>query len=413
MIDKIAFVVHEPMLWEHYAGVWGKLPPDSFAIVLSERLRFPGSDRLARGVSRFLDRCRARNFETVWAGDLAAAGEIYRFAVSNHKIQGTSATSAPLARQMLSKLVHRAKKLANAVCSVVGATPRFPGNTSDPVQYLPLQIGKTQVRFMYGADVGDGWSLADWNGIYDAFLCHGPNDCEQVAKRFPGKTFAMGYPRYDEYFNPQLDASAERSEFRIDPNKKTVLWMPTYGDGACSIPSFARPLSTLAQRVNLIVRPHPISFDKKPDDIALLESLDYRIDRDPMRDMNKLYRLADYVLCDFGGSSFGGLYLKKRVVLLDVPGAHEWFSVRNSSNLDLAEYFPSLSSDRIEKLLELIDDEAQWTKIDAVVDSLRAKYFAPLEGRSAAKAAELLLQFRQAFPLTSIGSDASNLETAR
>jgi CDP-glycerol glycerophosphotransferase (TagB/SpsB family) len=244
---------------------------------------------------------------------------------------------------------------------------------------------------MYGADISDGWSLAEWNAMYDAFLCHGPNDAQALSKRYKGRTFQMGYPRYDAYFSPDLDVSSERREFSIDPAKPTVLWMPTFGAGACSIPHFANALAPLAANYNLIVRPHPLSFRESPDEVALLKSLGYRIDGNPVRDMNRLYRVVDAVLCDYGGSAFGALYLGKRMVLLEVPGSAEWYTVRDASNSELATHYPSISPDTAYALPGLLADDAYWSEQEPKAQALSAKYFADLRGTSSRRAAELLL----------------------
>jgi hypothetical protein len=131
----------------------------------------------------------------------------------------------------------------------------------------------------------------------------------------------MGYPRYDGYFDRNLDTSGVVREFEIDPARKTILWMTTTGEGASSIPGFARPISGLMDQYNVIARPHPIAFRAEPGDIELLRSLNFKIDANALRDMNRLYKAADFVLCDYGGSAFGAIYLGKKLILLDVPGS--------------------------------------------------------------------------------------------
>lgn len=389
-IDKVAFLVHEPMLWTHYSNVWSKLDPVRFAIVLTNRFRPPGGTRPDRGVADFLARVRAAGYETVWADELIRRGAKYRHLVSNHKMRGDSTQPAPARVRALYALDHALKRGINRICTALGRPERFGFHGFAPKQYWPLQLGDIQIRFMYGADVGEGWSLAPWNAIYDAFLCHGPNDAEQLGKRFRGRTFQMGYPRYDGYYAPDLDTSAEAREFSIDPSRKTLLWMPTFGKGACSIPHFARALAPLRERYNFIVRPHPLSFRKSPGEIALLRSLGFLLDDQPARDMNKLLKLSDVMLCDYGGSAFGAVYLRKRMVLLEVPGARDWYTVRNASNLELIEHYPVVGPARAEQLGALLEDEDYWRQQAARAVPLADKYFADFRGHSAQRAAEIL-----------------------
>jgi len=387
---KIAFLVHEPTLWTHYSNVWARLDRAGFVLVLTNRFRPPAGRKPDLGVAEFLARVRAAGYETAWADEVIRNGIRYSHVVSNHKMRGDSAQPAPAHVRAMYGLDHAIKRGINRVCGALGQPERFAFHGFAPRQYWPLQIGNIQIRFMYGADVGEGWSLAPWNEIYDAFLCHGPNDAQQLAKRFKGRTFQMGYPRYDGYYAPDLDTSAEVREFSMDPARKTLLWMPTFGRGACSIPHFAKVLAPLRERCNFIVRPHPLSFRKSPDEIALLRSLGFLLDDQPARDMNKLLKLTDVMLCDYGGSAFGAVYLRKRMVLLEVPGARDWYTVRNASNLELAQHYPAFGPDRADEIGALLEDENYWREQAASAAPLADKYFADFRGNSAQRAAGIL-----------------------
>lgn len=243
---------------------------------------------------------------------------------------------------------------------------------------------------MYGADISDGWSLEDWNNIYDLFLCHGSNDAAELNKRFKGKTEIMGYPRYDSYFNQELDISSVLTEFDIDSKKRTILWMPTTGQGVCSIPEFAEQIANLMDRFNVVVRPHPLSFRTSPEDIELLASLNYKIDSNPLRDMNVLYKAIDFVLCDYGGSSFGAIYLDKNLILLDVSNSESSGAVIDSSNLQIREYFPVIGPEDADKIESMIDDHQLWEEQRINRKFLFKKYFADNRGESSRQAAKIL-----------------------
>lgn len=390
-INKIGFIVHEPVLWAHYSNVWKELDRNSFSIILMDRFKPTSPFFESHGSHAFIEKALQENYELVFASDLRKNGQKYKYIVSNHRIGGITKSEDSIHKKYLAQFKRLTIRLIDLINPLDNNIPRFL-NYFDSQQYYPLQLGEKQIRFMYGADISDGWSLESWNEIYDIFLCHGPNDQAQLSKRFRGIPIQMGYPRYDEYFNPLLDTNDVRTEFNIDPLKKTLLWMPTYGDGACSIPFFADVLAKFNNQYNFVVRPHPISFLKKPGDITQLETYDYKIDRDPVRDMNKLYRIADFVLCDYGGSSFGAIYLDKALVLLDVPNSRDWFTVRNSSNLELTSHFQPLSVDACENLDAILEDEAYWSKQMITSKALRDRYFADFRGNSSKIAADILSQ---------------------
>jgi hypothetical protein len=243
---------------------------------------------------------------------------------------------------------------------------------------------------MYGADIGDGWSLQSWNEIYDLFLCHGPNDEEQLRKKFKGKTSIMGYPRYDDYFSESLDIQAVVEEFDLDPDKKTVLWMSTLGQGASSIPRYATAIAALRSDYNIIARPHPIAFRQEPENIELLRSLNLNIDGNVTRDMNRLYKAVDWVFCDYGGSPFGAVYLGINLLLLDVPGSEDQFTVVNSSNQEIREHFPIVSEPDAEEISRLLRDEDVWREQEKARSKLCNKYFADLKGTSSRTVVQIL-----------------------
>jgi CDP-glycerol glycerophosphotransferase (TagB/SpsB family) len=172
---------------------------------------------------------------------------------------------------------------------------------------------------MYGMDHNDEWSLQKWNHHYDIILCHTTYDKELIEAKFNAKTFIMGYPRYDSFFN--LDDNNPKiidlqNEFKIDKSKKTLLWMPTMGGNISSIPIYAEHIKNLEKIYNIIVRPHPISFRLEKEFIKILEKFNFKIDNVASRQTNYLFYISDLVIVDNGGVPFSCLYLKKRFIFL-------------------------------------------------------------------------------------------------
>jgi len=392
LINKIAFIVHEPTMYIHYAPVWAQLPRERFAIILYGDCALDSSCS-PMPVLTFRDKIRAAGYETVRFVDLVRTGTAYRYVVSNHCLGGKGFRKG---NNILVKSIRIGKRFLNQLRVLTRNPVRYGLTGIDPYQYRPLQVGKKQIRFMYGADISPGWSLQSWNQMYDLFLCHGPNDAAILGQQFRGKTVIMGYPRYDGYFDPDLDTSAAVEEFGIDPEKKTILWMPTTGakkgesGKISSIPHFAETVARLMVTYNVIVRPHPISFRNDPEFIKLLEKLNYQIDRDATRDMNRLFKIADYVLCDYGGSAFGAIYLDKNLVLLETPAARSAICAEDSSNLELHEHFPVLTVENADSLEGLLADPSVWQEQKNRRKQLFDKYFADNRGESARCAAEIL-----------------------
>jgi CDP-Glycerol:Poly(glycerophosphate) glycerophosphotransferase len=383
-VNKIAFLVHEPIMYAHYSAVWAAMDTKTFVIVLLSAFS-KNVEMVTAGAMECVEKIRELGYEYIYLDDLLRERTKFRYVVSNHCMGGSS--RHPMKRFRLNNFM---RSLMNRAYGTIGVKKRFAVEYFDPIQYIPLQVGENQIRFMYGADIGEGWSLQPWNEIYDLFLCHGPNDEAALRKRFKGKTMLMGYPRYDEFFDPALETDTLLNEFDVDRTKKTILWITTTGAGASSIPSFARSISGLLDQYNVIVRPHPIAFRAEPDDIELLRSLHFKIDSDALRNMNKLYKVADFVLCDYGGSAFSAIYLGKKLILLDVPGSKKSPWLQSASNFELYEAVPVLGVEAFHSIHNIIADAGFWETWAEKSTALFKRYFADNRGTSSRKAVEIL-----------------------
>lgn len=382
-VKQFAFLVHEPMMLDHYAGVWKALGSARFAIVLTEHFYLDESGAEKKGVGSFMTHVRREGYDVHHARDIVSLGIRFPYVVTNHVIAGYTSERKPVTPE------DTAKKRRNRLLAALGRPMAWRFEVAIDT-YLPLQIGDRQIRYMYGADLSDAWSLQPWNEIYDLFLCHGVNDERIVSQRFHGKTFIMGYPRYDAFFEPGLDVSRVREEFGLVNGRKTLLWMPTLGGTGSSIPVFAQPFAALFDRFNVIVRPHPLSFIQEPEFIAQLERLGFRIDRDATRNMNELYRVADVVFADYGGTPFSAIFVGKNLVFLDVPGADELPINAESTVLDLKKRLPVLGADELATLPDLLASDDFLARNRQSVDELFGTYFGGQRGGGSARLADYL-----------------------
>jgi len=384
---KFAFLVHDPIMLVHYADVWKALGSPAFTIVTTEFFSFDQNGNEKLGLSDFLNHVHAEGYEVRKIIEIINCGIKFEYVVTNHVISGSTKEVKPETAE------DRDKKIFNRGLIQKGQEPVWEFSV-DVNTYLPLQIGNKQIRYMYGADISEGWSLQSWNDIYDIFLCHGVNDEREIKKRFKGEALVMGYPRYDRFFSGEIDFSNIKREFGISESKKTVLWMPSLGGDYSSIPLFAKPLSTLSEKYNLIVRPHPLSFIQEKDFIGLLEEFDFHIDRTALRDMNELFGVADVVLADHGGTPFSAIFLGRNVIFLDVPddlGVESAATsyIAGSSVLELKKYLPIVTSQDIHMLESMLDSEEFYEENSQRIDALFEKYFNSPRGGGAKRVADI------------------------
>jgi hypothetical protein len=384
---KFAFLLHDPSMLVHYADVWKEIGSANFVIVLTEYFFSDVSGKERLGVSSFFAKVSMEGHEIRKIRDVISCGIKFQYVVTNHVISGSTEA------EKYDTIIDYLKKRLNRFLVLLGKTPAWNFNV-DINTYLPLQVGHKQIRYMYGADISDGWSLANWNNIYDIFLCHGENDKREINKRFKGKTFIMGYPRYDRFFSEEINLSNIKQEFEVTELRKTILWMPTLGGDYSSIPLFAEPLSALIKKYNIIVRPHPLSFVQEADFIALLEKFEFNIDRTVLRDMNELFSVADVVLADNGGTPFSAIFLGKNIIFLDVPddlGSESAASsyITGSSVLELKQHLPSVNYSEINLLENMLNSDEFYKNNHKQIDALFKKYFDSPRGGGARRVAEI------------------------
>lgn len=380
---KFAFLLHEPMMLNHYENVWKALGNSEFAIVLTENFYIDENGDEKEGIPSFFKHTRQEEYQVFNIRELINSGIFFDYVITNHPISGTIKSLKKTTKK------DTLKKLLNRIMLAFGRQPLWQYNV-DIESLLPLQIGRKQIRYMYGADLSDAWSLMDWNEIYDIFLCHGVNDERIVKERFTGKTFIMGYPRYDDYFDSSINLSNIKQEFGVSDQKKTLLWMPTLGGIGSSIPVYAKLIAGLHDNFNVIVRPHPLSFVQEKDFISDLERNNFKIDRNSTRNMNELFSLADLVMADYGGTPFSLIFLGKKIIFLDVPGADSMPINLESSVLELKKYLPVFTPENIQDLPRFLTSQFFLDDNQKSIDYLFEKYFGARRGGGSARVAKYL-----------------------
>lgn len=336
-LDRIGFLIHIPEMFNHYHSVWQHLPTDSVEIVVTGRTQQDIDAVIAASEQRRLPWRDAR--------ELLVQRSRYTTLVSNHPSHYLKGIDTP---------------------------------------YLPQSIGRYNLRFMY-ANGKAGWNFQSWNQIYDGILCFGPYQAEQLEFCHETLKIQMGYPRFDRFFNQPIDRSARLNALQLDPSRKTVVWLPTWST-LSSINLFAGAIAQLQGRYNVIVKPHPITLTDEPERMRQLEQFNCVI-REHI-DNVELFQLADFLLCDYGGSAFGGIYTDRNVLLLDLPDAmSDPLMGEDSSDILLRKYMPHLSAQQGNRLEELLDDEALWTAQRSIRTTLSQYYFAPFYGYASQVAA--------------------------
>lgn len=338
---RIAFLVHLAEMVNHYRDVWTRLDREDVVVILAGE---PGQRAQTEELTR------REGLGCVQVEDVLASGRRYPVLVSNHPLD----PSGPV------PLIHR--------------------------------LGGRNVRFNYALGKS-GWNLRPWNSLYDLILCFGPYHVQAFAQ-FPGEKVEVGYPRFDRYFNEPVDKPALVRELGGDPDIPTIVWLPTWKE-LSSVGAYDEAISGLTRKFNVMVKLHPLMPSDEPQRVQQLKTHPFTALITDSYDNLNLFRIADLLLCDYGGSPFGALYVGKPFLLLDVPGAgDDAMTGQDSPDITLRQHLPSVH--KPEDLLEVLQDPRIWDVDSPTHRMLRDHYFAPLQGRSARTAADAILALASA-----------------
>ncbi|MCP5266387.1 MAG: hypothetical protein H6934_09740 [Burkholderiaceae bacterium] len=271
---------------------------------------------------------------------------------------------------------------------------------SNQMQVLPFddgvprltRLGRRQVRLLYA--LGKlRWNLSDWNSHYHRILCFGPYQRALFQWAFPGVVVdEVGYPRFDHFFDDEPTRDEAMRRFGLDPARRTVVWLPTYGS-LSSIDAYLGPVASLTAGCNVIVKAHPGTPLQEPERWARLCGSSIKVVEQSDLDNVVLFRIADWVLADYGGSAFGALYTRKPVLLLNAPG--DLFAADTgwgSADLALRRWLPNLDPSQAERVGELLFDDSLWASLSSTRSALRRELFTDCDGGSGQRAAASILE---------------------
>ncbi|NQZ53518.1 MAG: CDP-glycerol glycerophosphotransferase family protein [Piscirickettsiaceae bacterium] len=331
---NIAFLVHFSEMFNHYSPVWDKLERNEFLVIVH-------GSQFER--ERTIEACQEYRVNYVIIEDVLAEQHRFPYLISNHAMHA------------------------------------FQG--------VPLikVLGECNIRFMYALGKGRH-NFSEWNHYYDIFLCFGPFH-EQQLTQFNAPSVQMGYPRYDIYFNQELELTDFKQKLDCDPAKETILWLPTWKE-LSSVDMYAELMSSLMDSYNIIVKLHPLSLEEEPDVVAKLMNLNFTAVITTVVDNVFLFAISDKVVCDYGGTAFGAIYLDKPLLLLNLPNAsNDPLSGENSPDLALREQIINIDIFSFHKIRDIFNDAEIWQEQNLARKKLRQYYFAPHYGFSSEVAA--------------------------
>jgi len=171
-----------------------------------------------------------------------------------------------------------------------------------------------QVRMLY-AVISKRYTYSELNRICDRVMV-ASDFGRKLMERHRVRADVVGYPKLDDVFNGVLTRETVRQRFGLDPNRKLVLYAPTF-DKLCSVERFAAAFDGLDPSIDLLVQLHPVSYVKELDRFA---ELGPRFGWVPEEHAGIAALIAaDLVVTDYSGVTFEACAADIPIVLLDDP----------------------------------------------------------------------------------------------
>lgn len=225
---------------------------------------------------------------------------------------------------------------------------------------VSVQYGLAKERHNYG----------EWRALADMNLMYGPYSADFTSHYSP--SYAVGNVKFAGWDH---DESKRRrpvydSEMGLDPSKKTILFMPTYGELG-SFSDLIEPLSRMADDYNVVIKMHHNNESKGKDWRSVASDHGIRFLMGGDADQTALLSVADLVVSDFSGAIFDAVYAEIPVLLYqaranDVVGVQKFshrsieFRRRNEIGMvcDMPESFARCVAVAMEQGASLVEGAA-------------------------------------------------------
>jgi CDP-Glycerol:Poly(glycerophosphate) glycerophosphotransferase len=259
--------------------------------------------------------------------------------------------------------------------------------------YVLRGYRNVRARMNYGVSLVDytvfepAWSA--WFAGFDLILVHGPFDIS-FARRYmvANAVRAIGYPRYDAWFNSPPDSNLVREKYGVASSNPIILYLPTWQHRS-SIDTFADSIFGLSPRFKILVKPHHGTYQREPERMRKLRSGPVKL-LSPLTLPEEAFSLADVVISDAdSGALTDAILVKKRVVCLANAGQVEKLLLP-----EIRRELPICASP--EQLPEKVDEAFARTTLSDGLQRLRRHIFDTTEGGDAARAAKIIVESRRA-----------------
>jgi len=249
---------------------------------------------------------------------------------------------------------------------------------------------------------------------YDLILLPGQFHKDEFIKRFNLKKNderfkIVGWPNIDDLIKEKHDRKKIIKKLNLDPQKKTIMYAPTWGWGHGNDAFFARWFDkeeevfekickkSFDKNLNLIVRLHSLSFStnkKKLIDIAKKYKVLWQtnLTSNYRDDPNKYLWITDILISDLSGIISEYMVLNRPIIYIDPDE-----SIDPWQNSDMPKNFRAGHVVReADQLLEAIDDSIMYPqRFSKQRKDILNKVYYNLDGNATSRGVEAIMNFAE------------------
>lgn len=375
-VNKIAFLVHDDISFDHIQNVIKHLPNDSFDIILTHY----------KGIfcfSHVLDIILKRNYTKI------PLDRIKKIVKRDYSF---------CCVRTIHDVVKKREKYRWLICGHNGLNHTARYMVGNKVTYGAQLISNHLGYFQFAIDPEQASNVRNCQN-FDKIFCVGSWQEEQF-KSMPinAKVFNYGSPRFDDKMRTRdnLDVKSLLSNYnRFDYSKKTIVWLPTHTK-ATTVIDFLPNMQNLTKEYNVLLKAHTDCFSEIKDLEAIIRGNAPDIILVKDKDSSDLMVIADFVCCDYGGSVFTAIGMDKNIILLN--SKHDSFARKHfctdckNGKIRLRDSIINFYNNEQERLLSMLKNESVWKQQRPVRQFLRKQYFSVYQESSGSLIANNLIQ---------------------
>lgn len=204
------------------------------------------------------------------------------------------------------------------------------------------KFSKTKIAMVQYGYAKESHNYGSWRSFADICFTYGPYAAKKISYFCP--TINIGFLRKEAVEPQYIEESKSLYKHLLVPNKKTILYLPTWGSHK-SDTVYLKKIATLKNQYNVIIKEHHNThlLGFKPTKIIKDKTESLGVNDDVMR----LIAITDIVITDFSGAIFDAIFCKKPVIILNSKNPN------NKSRLDK----DSIEYKRREELGYIINQE--------------------------------------------------------